>query len=100
VGEAAPLYYDGDRITYQTTWDRGPLSNLMRQFPDDPAAWKRELRRAGYTHVLVRPEMLLLWERAGWNDPLLTAERVQAAVREIGTPEKQFESGITIYRLD
>ena len=42
VGDATPLYYRAD-VTYQTTWDRGPLSAAMRSHPDDPSAWLAEL---------------------------------------------------------
>ena len=76
VGEAAPLYYRPERITYNTVWDRGPLSRIMREQPDDPAAWASALREAGYTHVILNPCMLERWERSRWNDPSITAKGV------------------------
>jgi ABC-type glutathione transport system ATPase component len=57
VGEAAPFYYRSD-FTYNTTWDRGPLSSIMREHEGDPAAWIEALRSMQYTHVLVNPVML------------------------------------------
>jgi hypothetical protein len=97
VGEAAPLYYRLDRIAYQTTWDRGALSRAMRE-SEEPAAWFRELREAGYTHVLVDPVMLRLWEEEGWNDPLLTVERVTGAAERHAAPEQR-NMRYTLYRL-
>jgi hypothetical protein len=82
VGEAAPLYFDSKRIAYSTVWDRGVLSRLLRQHPDDPAAWINALRDGGFSHVLINPGMLERWERSGWNDPMVTADRVTSFARE------------------
>jgi len=75
IGDAAPFYIRSP-MTYQTTWDRGPMSLAIRAHPDAPEAWSRELLNQGFTHVYVEPGMLTMWERAGWNDPLLTADRI------------------------
>ncbi len=98
VGEAAPLYYQGS-FDYQTTWDRGPLSRIMREQPDDPAAWMQSLRRAGYTHLLVNRVMLEIWEHEGWNDPLITAARVIGAAEAHARTLQTFPGGTTIYAL-
>jgi hypothetical protein len=37
VGDATPLFYRLDRIAYHTTWDRGPLSRLLREHAGDQA---------------------------------------------------------------
>lgn len=98
VGEARPLYYRAD-VTYQSTWDRGPLSEVMRQAPDDPGKWIAGLRDRGYTHVLVNTEMLRRWADDGWNDPLITPQRVLGALDEHAVVERDFGQGVVLYRL-
>lgn len=75
VGEAAPLYYTND-YAYQTTWDRGPLSTTLRTVQETQVECNDLLQQAGFDYILIQPEMLRRWERAGWNDPMLTANRV------------------------
>jgi len=99
VGEATPFYYRGERIIYQTTWDRGPMSRAMRQSPDDPAAWIDELVREGVTHLLVNSTMLRIWEQEHWNDPLITDQRISDAAERFASVERRFAQGVTLYRL-
>ncbi len=99
VGEATPLYYRLSRIAYQTTWDRGPLSAAMQRSPAAPQEWLRDLRREGFTHLLVNPVMLDLWEQEGWNDPHLTAGSVVDAAERFATPVRRFPDGLLLYRL-
>ncbi len=98
VGDATPLMYRG-KIAYQTTWDRGPLSQVMRLYPNDPSAWLRALRDLGFTHLLVDIEMLSLWEKQGWNDPLITAARVIDAANRHAELDRSFAGGELLYRL-
>ena len=101
IGDATPLYVrDQSRIVYQTTWDRGPLSQVMREHPDDPGAWIHLLRERGFTHVLIDPNMLYRWEKSGWNDPLITAERVVNMAEKQAALVRRFPSGEAIYRLE
>lgn len=97
VGEAAPFYITRP-IVYQTTWDRGPMSIVMREHPDDPRAWMSALKAQGFTHLFVNPGMLLRWEAAGWNDPLITMERVMSAAHEFDTPIVNTPTG-TLFQL-
>jgi hypothetical protein len=97
VGEATPLYYRG-HVAYQTTWDRGPLSEVLRH-SDDPRQWMVGLREQGFTHLMVNPEMLELWENEGWNDPLLTAPRLIDAAEQYADLEREFPVGLRLYRL-
>jgi hypothetical protein len=97
VGEATPLYYRADTV-YQTTWDRGPLSEVMRE-SDDAAGWMPALRARGFTHMLVNPQMLQVWAREGWNDPLITVERVIGAAERFADLEREFPGGLRLYRL-
>ncbi len=99
VGEARPLYYRG-QVSYQTTWDRGPLSRVMRRLGAAPAAWLDALREEGFTHLLVNNEMLERWADDGWNDPLLTAPRVRAAAERGAQIERQWPGGFVLYRLE
>ena len=98
IGDATPLYYRA-AIAYQTTWDRGPLSMAMRAHPDDPAAWLGDLREEGFTHMLVAPTMLRIWQRSGWNDPLITAARVIDAADRYADLQRVFPDGQRLYTL-
>ncbi|MCH7848482.1 MAG: hypothetical protein IIB53_08985 [Planctomycetes bacterium] len=99
LGDARPLYYRAD-IAYQTTWDRGVLSQLMQEFPADPGRWADELRDRGFTHILVSDEMLVRWAASGWNDPNLTVQNVRAFADQTCDVEYDWpDSRITLYRL-
>jgi hypothetical protein len=97
VGEATPLYYRAD-TAYQTTWDRGPLSEVMRE-SDDPRQWMTALRQRGFTHLLVNPQMLQIWQDEGWNDPLITVDRVLGAAQRYAELQREFPGGLRLYRL-
>lgn len=98
IGDAAPYYYRG-RIVYQTTWDRGPLSRLMREYPEKPEQWAASLRSEGFTHMLVDPTMLAIWERDGWGDPLLTVEHINEFAQREATMLWRYPTGTTLYVL-
>ncbi len=98
VGEAAPLYYDGDRIAYQTTWDRGPLSRAMAA-GRDPRLWFDRLRAEGFTHLLVNATMLRIWERAGWSDPALAAGTVVAGARLHADLVREYPGEVYLFGL-
>jgi len=97
IGEASPFYLAG-HITYQTTWDRGPMSHVMREYPDNPQQWIAALREQGFTHLFVNSAMLERWERAGWNDPLITAARVSSAAEQFAVRVQVTPAG-NLYRL-
>jgi len=95
VGDAAPFYYTGD-IAYQTTWDRGPMSEALRT-GSDPIA---HLRAAGFTHVLINLGMLERWAQSAWNDPLLTPESVLDALEPQAQLLQVWENGaVRLYEL-
>jgi len=71
----------------------------MRANPDTPAAWLDDLRENGFTHMLVSPTMLRIWQRSGWNDPLITAERVIDAADRYAILELVYPGGERLYRL-
>jgi hypothetical protein len=99
IGDAKPFYYRIERISYQTTWDRGVLSRLMREYPDEPAQWAVQLRELGFTHCLIDKEMLRRWEQARWNDPLLTAERVANFVESYARVVFRYSDDLALYEL-
>jgi hypothetical protein len=98
IGEATPFYYEGE-FTYTTTWDRGPLSVLLRDSPDDPRAWLPELRDRGFTHILINPGMLARWEVAGWSDPNVRADRLLAAFLEHAELEQAWPDRSMLFSL-
>lgn len=77
IGDAKPFYYRA-RLAYHATWDRGALSRIMRQHPDSMTQWAAALRQDGFTHLLIDRAMLRVWARSGWNDPLMTVDRIDA----------------------
>ena len=99
VGDATPFYYDRP-VTYQTTWDRGPMSRAMHAAPNDKTAWTARLRQGGFTHVLVNPTMLEVWSRAGWGDEALTAEKVIGSLDRHARQIRSFDHGERLYALD
>lgn len=98
VGNATPLYVLKP-VAYQTTWDRGPLSRILRESGDNPAGWIDSLRYLGFTHLLVAPNMLRNWENEGWNDPLITASRIQGVADRFATVECRYPNGTVLYQL-
>ncbi len=85
IGDATPYYYQFP-LSYQTTWDRGILSRLMVDYPDDPARWAAELKNMGYSHLIVDAGMLENWMQKGWNDPNLTPDRVMSFIQATTEP--------------
>jgi hypothetical protein len=68
IGEARPFYYPDDAI-YHTTWDRGLISQIIADNPDQSQHWPDALLDAGITHVVLDADMLARWRDAGWADP-------------------------------
>ena len=79
IGEAAPLYLGTDeplppkRPTWNTVWDRGPLSGWLREPGNKP--WTTHAYDAGYRYAYFNLEMLENWQdpKRRWGDPLLDA---------------------------
>ena len=98
IGDAAPLYYRRG-VVYQTTWDRGPLSQAIDSAGDDPQEWLRQLVSQGFTHLLIEPTMLEIWQRNRWNDPRLTVDLILDFAGHHAELQRSFPSGVRIYRL-
>jgi len=102
LGDAAPLYYPIG-TGYATTWDTHAATEAMLQNSSDPAAWRRTLRAAGWTHLLVNAsEITRLMKGNGtssWWDPRLPREKIGALVDALGKPIKQWPGGIVLYEI-
>ncbi len=98
VGDAAPLYYTAD-VTYTTVWDRGPMSAAIAAHPDEPARWMQTLRKQGFSHVLVSPTMLRLWQESRWRDPLLDPDAILRAAERHGTVVARFADGSVLFAI-
>ena len=71
------------RFQYTTVWSRGPLEESFALHPEaSPETAARnaieDLRRAGFTHVLIAPTMLDIWSESGWLDADLEPARITA----------------------
>ena len=98
LGEAAPFYYKAN-ITYQTTWDRGPLSEIIRLNPDQPTTWIAQLRELGFTHILINHIMIQRWEEAQWNDPLINTANMDLLTKQLAVEGHWNHLGLALYRL-
>ena len=67
----------------------------QRGFPDVGT----EARADGFTHLLVNPGMLAMWDREGWNDPRLTPQRVLDAADEHAELIGEFPDGSRLYQV-
>jgi len=76
IGASTPLYFWPVPI-YNTTYDRWPLGDAIRENPDDPHAWSVHLRSLGMAEAMVdfgEVERLFRW---GAGDPDVTPDRVR-----------------------
>jgi len=74
VGFSTP-FYSMRRIEWNTVWDRGALDRVAGESPDAPETWAARLRALGYSHVVVQPIMLDVWQQSGWLNPALSPDR-------------------------
>lgn len=87
------------RFQYTTVWSRGPLEASFSRDPDampETAARSaiNDLRRAGFTHVLIAPTMLEIWSESGWLDADLDPARITALAAVAGVrPVHVFADG-------
>lgn len=97
VGESRAFYLRraGE---YAVVWNRGRLSRLVREHPADPERWRRELRAAGFDHVLLDRAMIDRWRRDGWWDPVLTAEAIEALADQL-RPLQRFPNGLELLAI-
>ncbi len=70
IGYSTPFYLTRP-IAWSTVWDRGAFDRVVDASPGTPTAWPDRLRAEGFTHVLIDPTMLGVWDRSGWLQPAL-----------------------------
>lgn len=85
VGYSTPFYIARE-ISWNTVWDRGALDRVAEQSPGTPAAWGARLRELGFTHVVINPNMLVVWARSGWINPALEPKRWLTAFLQANPP--------------
>jgi hypothetical protein len=91
VGESAPLYF-GPNVVYHTTFDASPIAQLMRAYPDDPAAWSSSLLDRGIGWLIVSPGELDRLQRSGWYDPDVTPDAMRRFAETQGGAELIWQS--------
>jgi len=97
VGEARAFHLERPG-EYASVWNRGRMSRLVRTHPDDPEAWRRALRGAGFTLVILDEGMIERWRRDGWWDPELDADTMRR-FRGILSPLRRFPSGVELFEV-
>ena len=76
------------------------MSIVMRKSPQTPKEWIKDLSAMGFTHLLINPGMLEIWETEQWNDPLITAFRVVDAAERWAKPQGPPLPWLRLYRLN
>jgi hypothetical protein len=112
IGNAAPLYFlaggtGPGEIFYQTTWDKSPLGDAVREHPDDPGAWTAAIKSwissrwggrrgssPGRVFVLVDvDELARLSLKDHWYDPSVTPAVVETWMKREGTIVRAWPAG-------
>jgi hypothetical protein len=80
------------RIEWNTVWDRGVLDRVAGESPDAPETWAAQLKALGFSHVVVQPIMLDVWQQSGWLNPALAPDRwlrrfLDASKARVRTPD-------------
>ncbi len=84
LGDTAPLYFDPQRTTYATTWDKNPFVTRLCLATSKTSSttlppsdtWSTELKRVGYTHLLINFAELNRLKVSGFLDPAIDPEQV------------------------
>lgn len=63
---------------YSTVWNENPVGRALALSGGDPEIAIADLRRAGWTHVVIDENMLRIWKKSGWLDSTITPEAVAA----------------------
>jgi len=74
IGDATPLY--AGPVAYSTTWDTWPILEAMRQSPDEPKQWTRDLKARGFDYAIVSMSEVARLAASGYVDPAITPERI------------------------
>ncbi|MGI9013342.1 MAG: hypothetical protein ACR2GY_03740 [Phycisphaerales bacterium] len=100
IGDATPFYITCD-VAYATVWDTHPLVTALAETASEKDALTH-LRAAGYTHVFVNTTMLEVWQRSGWLDPSLKADRIIPLLDRETTQLRVFagDGSLRLYALE
>lgn len=63
---------------YSTVWNENPVGRALALSGGDPEIAIAELRRAGWTHVVIDENMLRIWRKSDWLDSSITQSAVAA----------------------
>ena len=63
---------------YSTVWNENPVARAIASCGNDPEIAIAQLRRDGWTHVVIDETMLGVWRKSGWLDPAITPSAVAA----------------------
>ena len=61
---------------YSTVWNGNPVGRALASSGGDPEIAIADLRRAGWTHVVIDENMLRIWQKSGWLDSSITPDAV------------------------
>ena len=61
---------------YSTVWNANPVGRALASSGGDPEIAIADLRRAGWTHVVIDENMLRIWQKSGWLDSSITPDVV------------------------
>lgn len=105
LGDTAPLYFDPQRISYATTWDKNPFVTTLgvaaSQTPTlpPPDKWSTELKRVGYTHILINFAELNRLQVSGFVDPSLNPKQIAAWAQSMEVVQAWPQTGQVLIKL-
>ena len=92
VGDATPAYVRSP-VIYNTTYDDWLIGDLMREYPDDPNAWNRNLMQRGIGWIVINLSEIDRFTRSGWGDPDVTTDAMLDWSKSFGNPKMVWNSG-------
>ncbi|MSR41958.1 MAG: hypothetical protein EXS10_08690 [Phycisphaerales bacterium] len=98
LGLASPFHYHTP-FASTTVWDRGALDEVALAHAGHPERWRDALVARGYTHLLLQPTMLDVWQQSGWLNPALEIPALSAFVQTL-SPAMRCSDGVIIYLLE
>ena len=107
LGDTTPLYFDPQRTTYATTWDKNPFvttlgvatSKTPTATLPPPDKWSTELKRAGYSHILINFAELNRLQVSGFLDPSLNPEQIAAWAQSMEVVQAWPQTGQVLIKL-
>jgi len=100
-GFATP-FYSQRPLAYHTVWDRSRLGERLNANAGDVTAALRDLRAAGFTHLLIDRAMIRRWrERGNYGYDRRITPEVLNGIDQLGLPRSPVElpNHLRLYRL-